>query len=66
MTDTDKTYLGDSVYVQRDDDGFILTTENGYATDPSNEIFIEPPVYAALVAWVAAHEHDAHTKETSR
>jgi hypothetical protein len=41
-----KQYLGDSVYVDCDGDGIILTTENGQA--PSNTIYLEPEVLAAL------------------
>ena len=57
MSDTDTTkpvYLGDSVYVETDGYGLILTTNNGYHDDPRNRIYLEPEVYAALVAYVAA------------
>ena len=50
-----KVYLGDSVYVELNEHGqIVLTTENGLPTDPSNEIFLEPEVYYALVAYVEA------------
>ena len=49
----DKEYLGDSVYVDRDDyGGIVLTTENGSPLDPSNIIVLEPEVYDALVRYV--------------
>lgn len=46
---TSKTYLGDSVYAAPDPGGIVITTENGYG--PSNEIFLEYPVYKALIAF---------------
>lgn len=45
-----RRYLGDGVYVDRDLDMIRLTTENGIAV--TNEIFLEPAVYRALLAWV--------------
>jgi len=42
-----KQYLGDSVYIEFDGDGFILTTENG--DGPSNTIYLEPAVAEALI-----------------
>lgn len=40
-----KEYLGDSVYVEFNESGqFVLTTENGLPTDPSNTIYLEPKV----------------------
>lgn len=47
-----KVYLGDSVYVDFDGYGLILTTENGYPDDPRNKIFLEPAVFEALVKYV--------------
>jgi hypothetical protein len=47
-------YLGDSVYVETDGYGLIVTTNNGYPDDPRNRIYLEPEVYAALVAYVTA------------
>lgn len=36
-----KKYLGDSVYVDIEDGGYIrITTENGLLTDPSNLIYL--------------------------
>jgi hypothetical protein len=50
----DKMYLGDSVYCRVDPDGvFVLTTENGLPTDPSNKIYLEPDVYDQLALYVA-------------
>jgi hypothetical protein len=46
-----KAYLGDSVYVELAHGMLKLTTENGYPTDPSNTIYLEPMVWATLVAF---------------
>lgn len=47
-----KAYLGDGAYVDFDGYALILTAENGIiATD---RIVLEPEVYHALVAYVAA------------
>lgn len=46
-------YLGDSVYVAIEDGMVKLTTENGRG--PTNTIYLEPEVYASLVAFVARH-----------
>lgn len=46
-----KEYLGDSVYVQNDGFGLILTTENE-PNKASNTIYLEPSVYQALVDYV--------------
>ena len=45
-----KTYLGDSVYVEDDGYFMILTTENG--DGPTNVIYLEPQVCAALAKYV--------------
>lgn len=47
MTET-KRYLGDSVYVDVQDYGIVLTTENGLPDDPSNTIFLEPQTIRSL------------------
>lgn len=47
-----KQYIGDSVYVDLDGLCIVLTTENGYPSDPSNRIVLEPEVYEALVRYV--------------
>lgn len=41
-----KQYLGDSVYADFDGYGITLTTDNGMG--PSNTIYMEPQVLAAL------------------
>ena len=46
--ETDKQYIGDSVYAQFDGYHIILTTENGYPDDPRNRIALEPQVLSAL------------------
>ena len=46
-----KEYLGDSVYVQTDEFGLILTTENGLPTDPSNLIYLEPEIVENLIKY---------------
>jgi hypothetical protein len=51
MPTTEKTYLGDSVYVAYVEGMFVLTTENGYG--PNNTIFLEPEVLNALVQFAA-------------
>ena len=57
MNRMNKFYLGDSVYVAMNDCGqIVLTTENDLPSDPSNEIFLEPEVFAALVRWHKAQE----------
>jgi len=46
-----KQYLGDSVYVDRNQYGqLVLTTENGMGA--SNTIYLEPEVYQALKSYV--------------
>jgi hypothetical protein len=53
MSDERKRYLGDGVYVDVDELGqLVLTTENGI--EATNRIVLEPEVYNALVAYVAA------------
>ena len=47
-----QTYLGDSVYATYDGYHVILTTENGLLGDPSNTVFLEPPVLDALMRYV--------------
>lgn len=49
---SDKTYLGDGVYAESERGMIRLTTSNGYSD--TNEIFLEPEVYASLVKWVEA------------
>lgn len=41
-----KEYLGDSVYADFTGYSVVLTTENGYG--PTNRIYVEPEVLAAL------------------
>jgi len=50
-TATTKEYIGDGVYVDLWDRGFVLTAENGIQV--SNTIYLEPEVYDALIAYVA-------------
>ena len=48
-----KEYLGDSVYAEINNAGFIiLTTENGHPDDPRNKIYLEPNIYNALLRFV--------------
>lgn len=47
----EKVYLGDGVYAQNDGFGIILTTEDGVRV--TDEIYLEPSVYQALVNYVA-------------
>jgi hypothetical protein len=45
-TVTNKQYLGDGVYVDIDERGLLLTTENGI--EVTNTIVLEPEVWEAL------------------
>jgi hypothetical protein len=45
-----KRYLGDGVYVDANEFGLMLTTENGLRV--TNTIVLEPEVYAALERYV--------------
>jgi hypothetical protein len=45
------TYLGDSVYVDRDAYGIVLTTNNGFPDDPRNVIHIDQTVWHELVRY---------------
>ena len=60
----DKTYLGDSVYVEvdKDDGSLILTTENGKPNDPSNTIFLEPQIMANLIRFHQKNLHCDHSE----
>jgi hypothetical protein len=46
-----RRYLGDGVYVGFDGYRIVLSAENGVTTQ---EIVLEPEVWAALAAWVEA------------
>jgi hypothetical protein len=48
----EKVYLGDSVYVDIENDTLKLTTENGYPDDPRNVILLEPEVVENLQAYI--------------
>lgn len=50
MSESNKEYIGDGVYVTFDGCMLRLTTEDGIRT--TNEIFLEPEVYAGLVRYV--------------
>lgn len=45
-----KVYLGDAVFAAYDGYHVVLTTENGIAI--TNEIYLEPHVYQALIKYV--------------
>lgn len=47
---SEKDYLGDSVYVEWKNGMLLLTTDNGMG--PSNSIWLEPETYKALVRFV--------------
>ena len=54
-----KVYLGDSVYARFDNHvkGDVwLTTENSKPDDPSNAIYLEPEVFAALIVMRERYE----------
>ena len=50
--DSNKHYLGDSVYVHFDGYAMVLTTENGYPDDPRNTIVLEPQVCDQLKNYI--------------
>lgn len=52
MSEQQKTYLGDGVFVVADNGMLLLTTEDGGRV-PTNAIYLEWDVYEALVAFVA-------------
>lgn len=45
-----KTYLGDGVYVEFEDEMIKLTTEDGI--EITNTIYLESDVYSNLIKWV--------------
>lgn len=57
-------YLGDSVYVAIERGMIKLTTDNGEG--PTNTIFLEYPVYLALVAYVSQLESEAAAKAVTQ
>lgn len=57
MNTPPKTYLGDSVYVAVERGMLKLTTDNGEG--PTNTIFLEYPVFLALLAFVERLETKA-------
>lgn len=46
------SYLGDGVYAQVENGVLVLTTGTDLKQDPSNVIFMEPEVLAALEAYI--------------
>ena len=54
---SNKEYLGDSVYVEIENGMLRLSTNNGLGD--SNEIYLEGPVYKALIKYVTRlHQKD--------
>jgi hypothetical protein len=49
-----KQYLGDSVYVEIENERLKLTTDNGEG--PSNTIYIDYTVWQALLAYVDQYQ----------
>ena len=49
-----KVYLGDSVYADIEHGMLKLTTENGVPNDPTNVIYLEIEVLAAIQQYIAA------------
>jgi hypothetical protein len=45
-----KTYLGDGVYVEVNDEGIVLTTEDG--VNVTNTVVLDYSVYTSLTNWV--------------
>lgn len=58
----ERMYLGDSVYVESDDFGVVLTTNNGYDDDPRNRIVLGARELKALNQYVE-HLKEAHQKD---
>jgi hypothetical protein len=52
MTESFKKYLGDSVYIELENGMAKLTTNNGYADDPRNIIYMEIEVVEAFLNWL--------------
>ena len=62
---SDKQYLGDSVYCERDDyGGIVLTTENGLG--PNNTIVVEPYVLSMFIDYLETHGFKIGTKAGQR
>ncbi len=58
-----RTYLGDSVYAELQDDGMIkLTTNNGYDDDPRNIIYMERAVLEAFWTWTLEISGEKHRR----
>ena len=51
-----KQYLGDGAFVEYDGYGLWLTAENGESV--TDKVYLEPAVYAALVAYVERIKQD--------
>jgi len=51
-----KVYLGDSVYAEWDGQGITLTTEDGVMA--TNNIYLEPEVFSALVEYADSTEEE--------
>jgi hypothetical protein len=48
-----RTYIGDGAYAEYDGFGFKLTTEDGIRV--TNEIYLEPQVFAMLLRFAKRH-----------
>lgn len=55
---SEKTYIGDSVYVEVNDEGVVLTTNNGYTDDPRNRIVLSSTVWLALMGYLMNRQPD--------
>lgn len=54
-----KTYIGDGVYAESDENGNIkLTTENSYDDDPRNVIVLEQQVWQALLTFMRSQNEE--------
>ena len=51
MTDKNKVYLGDAVYIEPNSYGYTLTTENGISI--TNTIVLEPKVMSNLLGYIS-------------
>jgi hypothetical protein len=64
MSAGDKSYLGDGVYVELENDMIRLTTESGISA--TNTIYLEPEVWRALKLWVEATENAIDAQRIQR
>lgn len=57
----EKVYLGDGLYLQFDGYHLVLSAENGVVA--TNTVYLEPPVYKALVERVENSQLEAFKRK---